>query len=274
MDTNLQRFIPFGSDEISFKNYSQDISLPIEDEEKEKDPFNFSLSEFSLLETSPSLVKNNLNLEENEDIEKEDNLFKNNKLFRTSKIGENEKLLMNRISARKSRLKKKKYIKQLEEERAQLKNNILLKKMDKSNIQDDDITQENKLFLNRINLIEKQEKEVKDEGQKKKGELMKQYESLQKNILKEMLIKQIHLFLPIKYQIYGEKFIKLIRINNDDSINDINYKINENYTKIEKYLKIVSKPRINLVIKFFDIYKKIKNYFEGFKDLFTTSFEI
>ena len=55
----------------------------------------------------------------------------------------------------------------------------------------------------------KQEKEIKAQGQKKCANLMKQYESLQKTILKEMLIRQIHFLVPIKYQIYGEKFIKL-----------------------------------------------------------------
>ena len=276
MDTNFPINISLEEDEISFKNYSQNIHLSLEDEEKkEKDPFNISMSDFSLIETSPSQIKKGLNLDESIEMEKEVDIAKNNKLFRTDKKGENDRLVMNRISARKSRLKKKKYIKQLEEESAQLKNNIILNNMDNNtNIQNENINPENKLFLNKINLLEKQEKEVKNEGQKKKGDLMKQYEILQKTILKEMLIKQIHFFLPLKYQIYGEKFIKLIHIDNNDSINEIKKKINENYSKIEKYLKIVSKPRINLVIKFFDIYKKIKNYFENFNDLLTTSFEI
>ena len=120
-------------------------------------------------------------MDENEENQKELETCKN-KIFRTDIKGENDRLIMNRISARKSRLKKKKYIKQLEEESAVLKNNFLLNNKNK-NSSLGEYSEMNKLFLNKINLLESQEKEIKAEGQKKCANLMKQYESLQKTIL-------------------------------------------------------------------------------------------
>jgi hypothetical protein len=193
-----------------------------------------------------------------------------------------DKLLMNRISARKSRLKKKLYIKSLEEEIARLKNEMMLNtktcvqnQNNDNNVDEEqeEFNENNKLFLNRMILLEKQEKEVKKEGQKKKANVMKQHEVLQKVLLKEMLVKQINNFLPLKYQIFGEKFIKLIQINEDDSLSVIISKINENITKIKNYLSIIPKKRIKLVIKFHEIYKKLKNYVDSYQQLFMESFK-
>ena len=122
-------------------------------------------------------------------------------------------------------------------------------------------------------LLEKQEKEVKKEGQKKKANVMKQHEVLQKVLLKEMLVKQINNFLPLKYQIFGEKFIKLIQIKEDDSLSVIISKINENTTKIKNYLSIIPKKRIKLVIKFHEIYKKLKNFVDSYQQLLMESFK-
>jgi hypothetical protein len=145
----------------------------------------------------------------------------NNNEFET-KFEYGDKLLMNRLSARKSRLKKKKYVKCLEEETARLKNEIFLKKNIQTvanNINLDlslEDKEKNDKFFNKFILFEKQEKEVKLKGQKKQAEIMKQYENLQKTLLREMLVKQIHCFMPLRLQIFGDKFIKLIEINEDD----------------------------------------------------------
>ena len=199
--------------------------------------------------------------------------------------GLEDKLLMNRLSARKSRLKKKHYIKTLEEETARLKNEMILNEKiciqnqnnennkNNININEEKFDEKNKLFLNKMILLEKQEKEVKKEGQKKRENVMKQHEVLQKTILKEMLVKQINNFLPLRYQIYGEKFIKLIQIYEDDSLSVIISKIDENVIKIKNYLNIVPKKRIKLVIKFHEIYKKIKNYVDSYQQLFMESFK-
>ena len=211
----------------------------------------------------------------------------NNVVFKTEinnneinvKKGLEDKLLMNRISARKSRLKKKQYIKCLEEETARLKNEILLKKNveivpDKIN---SDLSKEDKekndKFFNKFILFEKQEKEIKLKGQKKQAGIMKQYENLQKSLLREMLVKQIHCFIPLRLRIFGDKFIKLIEINEDDEISVIINKINANIEKIKNYLEVVPKKRIQSVIKLHEIYKKIKIFVDNYQHLFSESFK-
>ena len=211
----------------------------------------------------------------------------NNVVFKTEinnneinvKKGLEDKLLMNRISARKSRLKKKQYIKCLEEETARLKNEILLKKNveivpDKIN---SDLSKEDKekndKFFNKFILFEKQEKEIKLKGQKKQAGIMKQYENLQKSLLREMLVKQIHCFIPLRLRIFGDKFIKLIEINEDDEISVIINKINANIEKIKNYLEVVPKKRIQSVIKLHEIYKKIKIFVDNYQQLFSESFK-
>ena len=243
---------------------------------------------FTTQESFPSQNKNIsfLNFSVFDEIPKEAKItHKNTPIFLTKlnnakKI--DDKLLMNRISAKKSRLKKKQYIKCLEEEAARLKNQMILNEKtgsENNNLGDLNFDLEktegkNKLFLNKIILLEKQEKEVKKDGQKKTINIINQHEVLQKTLLREMLVKQIHLFLPLKYLIFGEKFIKLVKINEDDSLSVIISKVDENLEKIKNYMNIISKKRIKLVIKFYEIYKKIKNFCDNFQQLFAESFKI
>lgn len=236
-------------------------------------------------ETTPSQAKNNTFINSPIIDDSSQEKTKNTPLFQIDEI-ENSKelgdrLLMNRLSARKSRLKKKQYIKNMEEEIARLKNQMVLNQninvnsnnFFNLNLKEENSSKKNELFLIKINLLEKQEKEVKNVGQKKSQNIMNQYESFQKTILREMLVKQIHFFIPLRYQIYGEKFIKLIEIYEDDSITVIIKKVEENLEKIKNYMNIVPKNRIKLVIKFHEIYKKLENYVNNFQILFKESFK-
>ena len=101
---------------------------------------------------------------------------------------------------------------------------------------------------------------------------MKEYEASQKLLLKEMLIRQINNFIPLKFQIFGKKYIKLIPFSDDDSISVIITKINENLNKINNYMNNISKKRIKLVIKFYEIYKNIQNYTNNFNLLLNENF--
>ena len=218
---------------------------------------------------------------------KESNLASNKNVVFKTEVNNNEfetkfeygdKLLMNRLSARKSRLKKKKYIKCLEEETARLKNEILLKKnaIDISNNINLNLNKEenkkNNTFFTKLILMEQQEKEVKLKGQKSQSDIMKQYENLQKTLLREMLIRQIHCFVPLRLKILGEKSIKLIEANEDDEISVIINKINENIDKIKNYMNVVPKKRVKSIIKLHEIYKKIKNFVDGYQQLYAESF--
>lgn len=182
-----------------------------------------------------------------------------------------QKLLKNKISARKSRQKKKDYIRCLEEELVKLKNEISLHKNIKSNLNDENDEANNK-FFNKIIVFEKQKENIYKEGQKKQSSLMRELEASQKIILKELLIKQINYSIPLKFQIFAKKYIKLIPLSDDDSITTIISKINENLSKIKKYMENISKSRIKLVIKLYEMYKNIKCYIECFNQLYAENF--
>lgn len=185
-----------------------------------------------------------------------------------SKKNVEQKLLKNKISARKSRQKKKDYIRCLEEELVKLKNEISFNKNIESDLKDE---KNNKLF-NKIIVFEKQKEDIYKEGQKKQTNLMRELEASQKIILKELLIRQINYSIPLKFQIFGKKYIKLIPLSDDDSITTIISKINENLNKIKKYMENISKSRIKLVIKLYEMYKNIKCYIECFNQLYSENF--
>jgi hypothetical protein len=182
-----------------------------------------------------------------------------------------QKLLKNKISARKSRQKKKDYIRCLEEELVKLKNEISFNKNIKSNLNDEK-NQINNKFFNKIIIFEKQKENIYKEGQKKPANLMRETEASQKIILKELLIRQINYSIPLKFQIFGKKYIKLIPLSDDDSITAIISKINENLNKIQKYMENISKSRKKLVIKLYEMYKNIKCYIEYFNQLYSENF--
>lgn len=205
--------------------------------------------------------------------------------LKTNEITNNKKkinrLISNKISARKSRKKKKEYIKNLEEELAKLKNNsnnLLNKKInnysniDNINNNNIDIDNKNKNFFNNIIMIEEKEKEIDKYGQKENSRSIKEYEAIQKILLKELLIRQIKNFIPLKFQIFGKKYIRLININEDDSISVVKTKMIENLNKIESYNKNVSKGKIKFLIKFYETYKKLLNYIDNFQQLYSENF--
>ena len=182
-----------------------------------------------------------------------------------------QKLLKNKISARKSRQKKKDYIKYLEEELVKLKSEISFNKNIKSDLNGEKNEINNK-FFNKIVVFEKQKENIYKEGQKKQPSLKREVEASQKIILKDLLIKQINYSIPLKFQIFGQKYIKLIPLSDDDSITTIISKINENLNKIKNYMGIISKSRIKLVIKLYEMYKNIKCYIECFNQLYSENF--
>lgn len=258
---------PF-SDNFNFllpKEYSQENFPPLfkSDNEYSESPLN-STNYLSKKNNSDS---NSLDELSEKQVKTEHPIFQTEKNADIIKKGIEFKLLMNRLSAKKSRQKKKNYIKKLEEESANHKNEIFLQNLPKNSF--DGI---NLPFFNHLRLIEQQEKEIKELGQKKTPETIKQYELLEKTAVRELLIKQINLLIPIRYRIFGEKNIKLVQLLNDDSFSIINTKIDENLIKINNFLDIVSKKRIKPVIKLKEIYTNLKKYVEMFQLIFNQNF--
>lgn len=102
--------------------------------------------------------------------------------------------------------------------------------------------------------------------------LMEELETSQKIILTKLLIRQINYFIPLKFQIFEKKYLKLIPLSDDDSISIIISKVNKNLDKIKTYMENISKSKIKLVTKFFEIYKNIKCFVEYSNRSFSENF--
>ena len=236
------------------------------------DPFNFlqiSDNPKTNSESLTILISNNSNseyFEKNSDM-KNDSIPKDKK----SKKNSQRRLLMNKLSARKSRQKKKEYVKCLEEELVKLKNELSFSKEIDNHFKYDIGQKNNKLFNNIIN-FEKQKKEIYKKGKKNLQNQMGKLEASQKIILTKLLIKQINYSIPLKFQIFEKKYIKLIPLSDDDSISTIISKVSQNLESIKNYLENISKGKIKLVCKLYEIYKNIKFFVECFNRSFSENF--
>ena len=165
------------------------------------------------------------------------------KIFETYNENEKEiqkqkKLMMNRISAKKSRLKKKVYVKCLEDELKKMKNEIEEKNNFEKNFFQGISKEKNE--LNHISSIIKiyqkllnQENIILNKS-KSENETLNDYVYLQKKIVLDFLIKQIQFLIPIKCKIFQNKYLKLKKFELNDSIFDINNKINENLEMLKE----------------------------------------
>jgi len=229
------------------------------------DSFNFLQMTDNSLSNSESLnilITNNSNSDVNDD-----SIPKDKKCKKTSE----RRLLMNKLSARKSRQKKKEYVKCLEEELVKLKNEVSFNKKI-SNRFKDKTHQNNYKFFNDIIAFEKQNEEINKKGEKNQQNLMGELKASKNIILTKLLIRQIKYSIPLKFQLFEKKYIKLIPLSDDDSISTIISKVNNNLDKIKIYMENKSKGRIKIVSKFYEIYKNIKCFAESFKRTFIESF--
>ena len=268
----------------SFLNYTSNDKLFEENYKKDlifnnknfdfisNDSFNFLQITDNPVSNSESLtilIPNNSNsdsCEKNSDM-KDDSLPKDKKTTKNSQ----HRLLMNKLSARKSRQKKKEYVKCLEEELVKLKNEISFNKKINNQFKDEISQNNNKLFNNIIN-FEKQKERIYKKGKNDQQKLMEELETSQKIILTKLLIRQINYFIPLKFQIFEKKYLKLIPLSDDDSISIIISKVNKNLDKIKTYMENISKSKIKLVTKFFEIYKNIKCFVEYSNRSFSENF--
>ena len=249
------------------------------------DSFNFLQMTDNSLSNSESLnilITNNSNSDVNDD-----SIPKDKKCKKTSE----RRLLMNKLSARKSRQKKKEYVKCLEEELVKLKNEESFNKKISNRFKDKTHQNNYKFFnlfifflllyvfkinnfekINDIIAFEKQNEEINKKGEKNQQNLMGELKASKNIILTKLLIRQIKYSIPLKFQLFEKKHIKLIPLSDDDSISTIISKVNNNLDKIKIYMENKSKGRIKIVSKFYEIYKNIKCFAESFKRTFIESF--
>ena len=155
-------------------------------------------------------------------------------------IQKQKKLLMNRLSAKKSRLKKKVYIKYLEDELEKMKNEIEKKRNFEKFYLPGVSKQENGKTLETLsNDIQRYDILIKKEHlfyekSKNDNESINDYVNLQKKLLHDILIKIIEVSMPIKCKIFQHKFLKLQKFENENYINIIINKINCNIDMLKE----------------------------------------
>ena len=206
------------------------------------------------------------------------------KIFETYNENEKEiqkqkKLMMNRISAKKSRLKKKVYVKCLEDELKKMKNEIEEKNNFEKNFFQGISKEKNE--LNHISSIIKiyqkllnQENIILNKS-KSENETLNDYVYLQKKIVLDFLIKQIQFLIPIKCKIFQNKYLKLKKFELNDSIFDINNKINENLEMLKELYdfemplkNLKKKKNDSMAFQLYSYHYNLKNYIDSFKNIF------
>ena len=212
--------------------------------------------------------KNEINpIKELKDI-KPNNQFLSKKIefnsLQTSEQVDNEikqkKLLINRESAKKSRLKRKIYIENLEKQYLILKTEyikIIEKQklnqcyVNNSILKNEHFIDDNKinpnLKIGKENVLYDFEKLQEDNIQINNDCLNKQ-----KKIMENILINQIDMMTPINIKLLQHKFLKLNKIDNNDNFQTIKNKINSNIEIIKELYDI---NEIDI-----DINKKSKGY--------------
>ena len=208
------------------------------------------------------------------------------KIFETyngneKEIQKQKKLMMNRISAKKSRLKKKVYIKCLEDELIKIKNEIekknnfekiyferICKKNNEKGITNfsSEIQKYNNLITIENNLFNKSKNDNQD---------INDYVNLQKNFILDIFIKQIKVLMPIKCKLFQNKFLKLQKFENDDSIEKFINKINENIEMLKElydfeipFKQLTNKKSESMALQLYNYYYNLKNYLVSFKEIF------
>ena len=237
---------------------------------------------------------NNLNLiESNEE---------NNEIKKLFNIEDSraKKLIMNRESAKKSRLKKKKYIQNLEKEYVILKEELIRAKSN-INSNNNDIFMNN-LYSNKIienimknksnsidlnlNLnnkekeifeLKNQEKEIITKNLEKDKESVKIYVKKQKSVLEYLLVKQIDIMTPIRIKTFQNKFLKLENFDTDDNINIIKNKIESNLNTIIELYDIdennckknkICNKNTSMSYQLYDFYSNLKKYINQYDLIF------
>ncbi len=194
--------------------------------------------------------ENNKDTDKKKDKEKKKILFNSFQLntIKEIQIQKQNQKIKNKLSARKCRLKKKLYVEQLEKEYVLIKkeldeikqklginnNNGNLTLTTGDNFKNNKNICENCLNIEGIKVEENLIISEKNNDKINKNNLIKTYTVKQRIILEQLLVKQIQVMMPIKVRMFQNKYLKLLSINNDDNINVIKNKIDENLNAIQE----------------------------------------
>jgi len=191
-----------------------------------------------------------------------------------------KKLIMNRESAKKSRLKKKKYVENLEKEYIILKEELIrLKSCQNVNgngkcNKESNNNSNDKDKINNGNKIcdfKKEQFNIISNNLEKNPDIVNNYANKQKKLLQCLLVKQIDIMTPIKIKAFQNKFLKLQTFEEDDSIEAIKNKIKINLNTIielydisdednnNKSINICNKKK-SMAYHIYNFYNNLKEY--------------
>ena len=258
----------------NFANRKNSLNSSVEDNNNKKTPLktninNIPNSDIAFLFNSKNDTNNHILLNKNNNTkdnkkkeEKKENKIEKKRskiLFNSfmpnivSEAKKQNQKIKNKISARKSRLKKKLYIEELEKQYDLVKNELCEIKQElgkfENNIiplnENGKIFTKNKIknkYINGFNNYLKIEELKHEENEIINGKINESnninkiysFTSKQKIFLEQLLVSQIDIMMPITVKIFQNKYLKLLTINKDDSISVIKNKIEENLKSTEE----------------------------------------
>jgi len=188
-----------------------------------------------------------------------------------------KKLLMNRISAKKSRMKKKNYIKNLEEEikknKSIIQEKIILEKIYNPNIlnKNDNLNIQLNNIIKNYEFLLKKEKEIQYNDN---DDVYNEYSNIQKKFIQQIINQELKIFMPIKCKLFAEKYLKLENFDDFDSYNVILNKIEKNISILKELYNfqeneeenknfVFAKMKMESEIKAFQLF----NYFLCLKEI-------
>jgi len=171
-----------------------------------------------------------------------------------------ERLMKNRVSAKKCRQKKKLYLDDLE-----VKVKYLEKELEKYNSQSS--------IEKLIDKLEKTENQISNSKQLNIN-MKSDYQEIQNAALSLLFKKMINTIIPIEFKNFGNKFIKFIEIGKYQNIDELFVYINENQEILKEIFSLKrEEPNPNKALtlpeKFFNFFEKLKTFSSLFNEIST-----
>ena len=238
----------------------------------------FPINKFDFLKVSKEININESNSNNKENKNKK-NIFSTLAKEITVEDKKQKKLIMNRESAKKSRLKKKNYIENLEKQYMLLKEEFINIREEQKlnntiyNINNNLISNvnQNKMGNNKLKLNSNVKKIKKSEILETNNNINNINSNNQKRLMLYLLINQIDIMTPIKIKSFQNKYLKILILDANDSIEVIKNKINMNLAIIVELYGMEQNnknfPKLNFCNKKKSIAYRLYEYYNDIKTL-------
>jgi hypothetical protein len=268
---------------------------------------NMKISSTNKIKNNKTKKGNNIKKTDEKKINKKNpkilfNSFLPNKMNEVQK--QNQKI-KNKISARKSRLKKKLYVEQLEKEYFLVNkelneikrkfnmnispNNIIpLKENEEGEVTNSKLSKIFNCDIINLDELKEEEKIIINEKNNEKKDINRynSFTTKQRLILEQLLIEQIEIMMPIRIRMFQNKYLKLLNIDKNDNIGIIKNKVKENLKAIEEVYGINNviiesnggeKPQLHqydinnnksMAYQIYNYYYNLGNYINEFEKIY------